>query len=176
MLIARNNGLAVHHVAVQALADRLAVSADLEVEGTVSLSAAHETASRWRKRSERSSGPRSKSKPISSRCRPPYLPAAMPLRSPAEIGAALSTLAADSSGLKEVHDVRVRETADGEIVNFHCRVDPALSVSAVHDLVDGIEQGCVSAFPASPASSVTPSPPLDPHRCFPVDRTAAGFS
>ena len=46
MLIARNSGLAVHHVAVQAIGDRLSVSADLEVEGTLPLSAAHETASR----------------------------------------------------------------------------------------------------------------------------------
>ena len=46
MLIARNGGLAVHHIAVQALADRLSVSADLEVEGTLPLSAAHDTASR----------------------------------------------------------------------------------------------------------------------------------
>ena len=46
MLIARNSGLAVHHVAVQAIGDRLSVSADLEVEGTLPLSAAHEIASR----------------------------------------------------------------------------------------------------------------------------------
>ena len=46
MLIARNSGLAVHHVAVQALADRLSVSTDLEVDGTLPLSVAHETASR----------------------------------------------------------------------------------------------------------------------------------
>src|SRR6202166_4413335 len=46
MLIARNSGLAVHHIAVQALADRLSISADLEVEGTLPLAAEHETASR----------------------------------------------------------------------------------------------------------------------------------
>ena len=46
MLIARNSGLAVHHVAVQAIDDRLSVSTDLEVEGALPLSAAHETASR----------------------------------------------------------------------------------------------------------------------------------
>ena len=43
--------------------------------------------------------------------------------------------------------MRVRETADGEIVNFHCRVDPALSVSAVHDLVDAVERGLRRRFP-----------------------------
>jgi divalent metal cation (Fe/Co/Zn/Cd) transporter len=41
----------------------------------------------------------------------------------------------------------VRETADGEIVNFHCQVDPALSVRAVHDLVDGLERGLRRRFP-----------------------------
>ena len=29
--------------------------------------------------------------------------------------------------LRDVHDVRVRETDEGEIVNFHCRVDPRLA-------------------------------------------------
>ena len=53
----------------------------------------------------------------------------------------MTSLATGIPGVGEVHDVRVRDTADGEIVNFHCRVDPALSVRAVHDLVDGIERG-----------------------------------
>ena len=43
--------------------------------------------------------------------------------------------------------MRVRETTDGEIVNFHCRVDPTLSVSAVHDLVDTVEHGVRRRFP-----------------------------
>jgi divalent metal cation (Fe/Co/Zn/Cd) transporter len=52
----------------------------------------------------------------------------------------LSLLAAELPALGEIHDVRVRETAAGEIVNFHCQVDPALSVSAVHDVVDALER------------------------------------
>lgn len=36
--------------------------------------------------------------------------------------------------------MRVRETDDGEIVNFHCRVDPALTVHDVHDAVDALER------------------------------------
>jgi cation diffusion facilitator family transporter len=148
MLIARNNGLAVHHVAVQALADRLSVSADLEVEGTLPLSAAHETASMLEDAIRDELGPKVE---VETHIEP--LPAAVLAGRDAagarvaEIGAALSALAADSTGLDEVHDVRVRETADGEIVNFHCRVDSALSVSAVHDLVDGIEQNLRRHFP-----------------------------
>jgi divalent metal cation (Fe/Co/Zn/Cd) transporter len=47
-----------------------------------------------------------------------------------------------------VHDVRVRDTADGEIVYFHCRVEPALSVRAVHDLIDAVEVGLRQRFPS----------------------------
>jgi divalent metal cation (Fe/Co/Zn/Cd) transporter len=66
----------------------------------------------------------------------------------AEVAQALATLASGIAGLGEVHDVRVRETADGEIVNFHCRVDPALSVRAAHDLVDALERGLRQRFPS----------------------------
>src|SRR5260221_1882386 len=44
MVIARNRALAVHHVTVHDLKGRLAVSLDLEVDGKLSLLAAHETA------------------------------------------------------------------------------------------------------------------------------------
>src|SRR5580693_9125919 len=46
MMIARNRGLAIHHVSVQTISGRLSVSADLEVEATMALVAAHEVASR----------------------------------------------------------------------------------------------------------------------------------
>jgi divalent metal cation (Fe/Co/Zn/Cd) transporter len=60
---------------------------------------------------------------------------------------ALSALAAEIADLGEVHDVRVRETKDGEIVNFHCQVDPALTVGAVHDMVDALERRLRRRFP-----------------------------
>ena len=66
----------------------------------------------------------------------------------AEITETLTSLADGLAGLGEVHDVRVRENPDGEIVNFHCRADPTLSVRAVHDLVDAVEDGLRRRFPA----------------------------
>ena len=48
----------------------------------------------------------------------------------------------------DVHDVRVRETAEGEIVNFHCRVDPALTVTDVHEKVDDVERALRARFPS----------------------------
>ncbi len=148
MLIARNGGLAVHHIAVQALADRLSVSADLEVEGTLPLSAAHDTASRLEGAIREELGPDVE---VETHIEP--LPAVLlsghdaSAARVAEIGAALAALASGEVSLGDVHDVRVRETADGEIVNFHCGVDPTLSVSAVHGLVDGIERGLRRRFP-----------------------------
>jgi divalent metal cation (Fe/Co/Zn/Cd) transporter len=65
----------------------------------------------------------------------------------AEVRELLASVAAELPALGEVHDVRVRETAAGEIVNFHCHVDPALSVSAVHDVVDALERRLRRQFP-----------------------------
>ena len=53
---------------------------------------------------------------------------------------ALAEIAAEIGMVGDIHDVRVRETDDGEIVNFHCRVDPALTVQAVHEKVDDVER------------------------------------
>ena len=46
MVIARDLGLAIHHVAVQSISGQLSVSADLEVDGAMTLNAAHDVASR----------------------------------------------------------------------------------------------------------------------------------
>jgi divalent metal cation (Fe/Co/Zn/Cd) transporter len=43
--------------------------------------------------------------------------------------------------------VRVRDTPDGEIVNFHCDVDPARHVGETHELVDDVERGLRHRFP-----------------------------
>ena len=43
--------------------------------------------------------------------------------------------------------MRVRDTDAGEIVNFHCRAAPQISVIKVHDNVDEIERALRRAFP-----------------------------
>jgi len=148
MVIAHDLGLAIHHVAVQAIAGQLSVSADLEVDGTQSLTAAHEIASRLEEAVRHELGPNVE---VETHIEP--LPADVLAGRDAtsarvgEVCEALAALAADIADLHEVHDVRVRDTADGEIVNFHCRVDPALSVSAVHDMVDALERRLRRRFP-----------------------------
>jgi cation diffusion facilitator family transporter len=149
MMIARNRGLAIHHVAVQTISGRLSVSADLEVDGTQPLSLAHDTATRLEEAVRDELG---EDVEVETHIEP--LPAdilagrdAAPERC-GEVRAALLALAVGIPNLGEVHDVRVRETTDGEIVNFHCRVDPSLSVSAVHEDVDTLEQRLRQQFPS----------------------------
>ena len=148
MVIARDLGLAIHHVGVQTIAGRLSVSADLEIDGAQPLAAAHEIASRLEDAIRRELGPEVE---VETHIEP--LPAdllagrdAEPTRI-AEVRGVLASLATEFSALGEVHDVRVRETPAGEIVNFHCHVDPALSVRAVHDLVDTLERRLRRQFP-----------------------------
>ncbi|HTV27566.1 MAG TPA: cation-efflux pump [Xanthobacteraceae bacterium] len=148
MMTARNIGVAVHHVAVQTISGRLSVSADLEVDGTLALNAAHDIASRLEEALRDELGPDVE---VETHIEP--LPADVlaghdaSAARVAEVRDLLTLLARNIRGLGEVHDVRVRETADGEIVNFHCRVDPTLSVRAVHDLVDAIERGLRERLP-----------------------------
>ena len=49
---------------------------------------------------------------------------------------------------RDIHDVRAcAKTAEGEIVNFHCYVDPARTVYDVHEHVDEVERGLRRQFP-----------------------------
>jgi cation diffusion facilitator family transporter len=149
MMIARNRGLAIHHVAVQTISGRLSVSADLEVDGTMPLATAHDIASRLEEGMREELGPdvevETHIEPLPADVLPGHDAATARI---AEVREALAALAAEIANLGEVHDVRVRETTDGEIVNFHCRVDPALSVGAVHEMVDALERRLRRRFPS----------------------------
>ncbi len=149
MVIARDLGLAIHHVAVQTIAARLSVSTDLEVEGTQSLAAAHEVASRLEQAVRDELGTEVE---VETHIEPLLVDVLSGRDAAAariaEVREVLTSLAVEIPDLAEVHDVRVRETPDGEIVNFHCRVDSALSVAAVHDLVDALERRLRRRFPA----------------------------
>jgi divalent metal cation (Fe/Co/Zn/Cd) transporter len=141
----------VHHVTVQSLADRLSISLDLEVDGHLPFVAAHdiadglETAIREEFGASAAVEVETHIEPLQVRGTPGRDAAAPHF---AEVAAALAELAAASPELRDVHDVRVRQTEDGEIVNFHCDVDRASTVAEVHELVDGVERGLRRKFPA----------------------------
>jgi divalent metal cation (Fe/Co/Zn/Cd) transporter len=62
---------------------------------------------------------------------------------------ALTKIAANIDLVGEIHDVRVRETDAGEIVNFHCVVDDGVKVADVHDKVDELERTLRLRFPST---------------------------
>jgi divalent metal cation (Fe/Co/Zn/Cd) transporter len=66
----------------------------------------------------------------------------------AEVRDALSEIAARCAPVGEVHDVRVRRSDGAEIVNFHCRVDPLLTVAETHERVDDVERALRERFPS----------------------------
>jgi cation diffusion facilitator family transporter len=140
MVIARNLGLAVHHVTIHDIRGTLSVSLDLEVERQLALGSAHEIADRLETALREELGSEVE---IETHIEPLQADAAG-REAPAErvraIELALGEIAAEGGMIRDVHDVRVGETDEGEIVNFHCRVDPALAVEAVHERVDELER------------------------------------
>jgi cation diffusion facilitator family transporter len=140
-VIARNKALAVHHVTVHELQDRLAVSLDLEVDGKLTLRAAHALADDLE---HAIAGELGTDVEVETHIEPLQAEDASGREAPPErveaVRMALAELAAEGRVIRDVHDVRVRETDEGEIVNFHCRVDPELSVQAVHENVDALER------------------------------------
>ncbi|MGN6459665.1 MAG: cation diffusion facilitator family transporter [Pseudolabrys sp.] len=141
MVIARNRALAVHHVTVHEIGDRLSVSLDLEVDGKLTLVDAHRIADQLEEAIEEELGPTVEVETHIEPLQPIDAGREAPPERVAVVTAALAEIAAAGKVVREVHDVRVRETADGEIVNFHCRVDPTLTVATVHDKVDAVERG-----------------------------------
>ena len=147
MVIARNSGLAVHHVTVHDLGDKLTVSIDLEVDGEMTLIAAHDIAHELERNIRDDFG---EDVEVDTHIEPlePELPQgtdAAPDRLEV-IRAALSQFAAPGA-IHDIHNVRVRDTNAGEIVNFHCRAAPSMSVIKVHESVDEIERALASRIP-----------------------------
>jgi len=148
MVIARNSGLAVHHVTVHDLGDRLIVGIDLEVDGEMELTAAHAIAHDLERSIREDFG---EDVEVDTHIEPlePELPHgtdAAPERVET-IKAALSRFAGNGA-IHDIHNVRVRDTDAGEIVNFHCRAAPSMSVVKVHENVDEVERALRRAFPS----------------------------
>jgi cation diffusion facilitator family transporter len=148
MVIARNSGLAVHHVTVHDLGDKLTVSIDLEVDGDMELKAAHDIAHRLERSIREDFG---EDVEVDTHIEPlePELPHGTDA-SPERVETIRKALAqfAGNGAIHDIHNVRVRNTEAGEIVNFHCRAAPSMSVIKVHENVDEIERALRRAFPS----------------------------
>lgn len=146
LLIAAKRHTTIHNVFVQEVGGRTSIGFDIEVDASMSLGHAHDIASALEADARREFG---RDIEVDSHIEP-LEPREMPGQDAPEdtraaIAAALGALARDP--IVQIHNVRVRETAAGLVVNYHCRAEPSLSVETVHLAVDNIERELMRDFP-----------------------------
>lgn len=141
LLVAARQRRAIHHVTVQEIDGRRSISLDLELDGTMSHGKAHDAATRLEAAVRDELGDdvevETHIEPLETRELaghdvPPDLAAA--------VAAELAKAAHGGGLIVDVHNVRVRQTDAGLVVNYHCRVDPTLSVTRVHEAVDEVDR------------------------------------
>lgn len=148
LLTAARRHIAVHHVTVQQVAGRIAVSLDIEIDGLMPHGEAHDIASALEGAIKDELGADIE---VDTHIEPLEVrelegrdadPAIV-----AKISETLEARAAESGPVRDVHDVRVRISPAGLVVNYHCRVDPKLSVIDAHTAVDQLDHRVRSLFP-----------------------------
>jgi cation diffusion facilitator family transporter len=148
MLIASRRNLAIHHLTVQDIRGRLAVSFDLEVDGLMALSEAHEHATNLEDAIRSELGPGVE---VESHIEPQPERHLSGSDAPAKTAKAVTTLlTALSQGqprLSGIHNIRIRENDQGLFVHYHCHFAPSETVDDVHAVVDQIENGLQAKFP-----------------------------
>lgn len=148
MLISRRRGLAVHHVTVQHIGERLSVSFDIEVDGQMPLGQAHELADALERSIAAELG---SDVEVESHIEPLHVATLAGSDVPEDRRDAyldaLRRLAPDTRMLTDVHNVRARENKHGVFVTFHCRVEPSARVEEVHEAVDALEHAFRQEMP-----------------------------
>ncbi|HEY0145060.1 MAG TPA: cation diffusion facilitator family transporter [Methylovirgula sp.] len=147
LLIAAKRHVAIHHVIVQQVCGKIALSCDIEVDGTMPLGQAHSIASGLEAEARKELGPDIE---IDTHIEPlePRELAGEDAPGETRVAIANALSAAASDGIEDIHNVRARKTASGLVVNYHCRADPRASVAAVHQAVDALEHRVREEFPA----------------------------
>ena len=141
LLIASRRRVPIHHVTVQTLGDATSVSFDAEIDGRLPLGQAHEIVSGLEAAigDELGSGFEVEShiEPLEVLERDGRDCDADDHR---RIERVLVQHLPSNGALGDVHNVRVRHTSGGLVVNYHCIVDAALSVDQVHKAVDDLDR------------------------------------
>lgn len=140
VLISQQRSLAVHHLLVQNIDGRMAVSFDLEVEGSSSLLTAHAKATELEDAIRSGLGGdvevESHIEPLPLRL---LVGRAADAKITNSIAKQLHALAKTEKLLSDIHNIRVRLTEGGLFVHYHCRFAPDQTIDTVHSVVDRIE-------------------------------------
>ncbi len=148
LLIAARRKLPIHHLTVQEIEGVKSISLDVEVDGRMPHGEAHEIASQLEAAIRDEIGSDIEVETHLEPMEPGELAGreADPAQTFA-IARALDAHAATQNIVNNVHNVRVRAHSTGLVVNYHCRVAPALSVEAVHSAVDALDRKVRNDFP-----------------------------
>ena len=140
--------LPVHHVTIQHVGERLCISLDLEVDGDMPLGSAHAQASELE---DAIRGELGADIEVETHIEPlevsEWAGAEAGGGAETRIAETLARFAGETGVISDVHSVRARKTEAGLVVNYHCRVDPALPVADVHAEVDAMERRLKSEIP-----------------------------
>jgi cation diffusion facilitator family transporter len=148
-LIAAQHGLSIHHLAVQDVDGKRAVSFDLEVEGSMPLSIAHDKATRLEDAIRDGLG---RNVEVESHIEP--MDAVLLIGTPAAektmlaITKKLTVLCKSEKQLSDLHNIRIRKHDAGHYVHYHCRFKPEKSINDVHAIVDRIENALIKTEPS----------------------------
>lgn len=148
MLIAAQRNLGIHHLTVQQIGGRLAVSFDLEVEGSMPLGEAHDKATALEAAIRKELG---QDVEVESHIEPQ--PERLLEGQPADealtaaVTAALQDLTGRFEPLTDIHNIRLRRNPEGLFLHYHCRCDSSRSVEHIHDDIDRVEAGLKERFP-----------------------------
>ena len=147
-LIAEKHDMKVHHLVVQNLGGKLAISFDLELDPTTSLAIAHDKATALENEIREGLGTdvevESHIEPLEPRLLEGATPSAPVIK---KVEMALSKFAAKEKSLSDLHNIRVRTNSAGLYVHYHCRFAPELSIADVHDVSDRIEVALMAGIP-----------------------------
>ena len=148
LLIAAKRHVPIHHATLQEIDGRTSISFDVELDGGMAHGQAHEIVTGLELEIGRELGPGIEVETHIEPLEPRQLQGRdVPLATRAEITSALEEIAPETGAIHDVHNVRVRTTPDGLVVNYHCRVSPHLSVGEVHEYVDVLDHKMRARFP-----------------------------
>ena len=141
LLLAARRRTAIHHVVVQQLGEGVAISLDLELDGQMTLDTAHGLATDLESAIRHEFGFAIE---VDTHIEPSYADelagADATDAQMRDIVDHLRALSSTSPIVRDIHNVRARSGPRGLIVNYHCRVDPELTVSETHDAVDAMDR------------------------------------
>ena len=164
MLIASRRNIAIHHLNAQQIDGKLAISFDLEVDGSMPLGEAHDRATDLEDAIRNELG---RDAEVESHIEPQ--PERMlqghdaPPAQTAEVSAALMQLAAAHPRLTEVHQIRLRRNEEGLFLHYHCHCSPDDTVEQIHNDIDRVEAGLKDRF-ADIRRVIAHAEPLDEGR------------